>query len=78
MRLYALVFLIFILLCSGVTASGKMQDADAEEEEIIKILDMLKDYDLLINMDVYESTDKMNDDHNTVPDIEEKDKKGKQ
>lgn len=78
MRLYALLFLIFIFLCSGVTASDKKQDINKEEEEIIRVLDMLEDYDILINIEVYESTDKMNDNQNTMPDVEEKDKKGKQ
>jgi hypothetical protein len=55
-----------------------MQDVNAEEEEIIKVLDMLEDYDLLINMAVYESMDKMNDNQNTMPDVEKKDTKGKQ
>ncbi len=78
MRLYALLFLIFIFLCSGVTASDKKQDINKEEEEIIRVLDMLENYDLLTNMDLYNDKEKTDDALTIKPDVEEKDKKGKQ
>jgi hypothetical protein len=78
MRLYGLVFLIFVFLCGGAAASDGKQEADKEEEEIIKILDLLENYDLLINMDAYGDTDKTGGIRDTAPDSGENDKKGNQ
>ncbi|MBI5196173.1 MAG: hypothetical protein HZA10_07615 [Nitrospirae bacterium] len=67
---------IFIVLLSGANASGEKQDAKEVEEEIIKVLDMLEDYDLLINMDLYEDKEKTNDTQTINPNTEEKAKRG--
>jgi len=58
-----IIVLAFICLCSGgaALATNKEIAADAEEQEIIKMLDILKDYEFLRQVEFYEEVDIIKD-----------------
>lgn len=79
MRLYFVVTLLSVFLCRDTTISKEKQASiSKDDEEIIKMLDMLENYEFLKDMKLYEDNNNSEKDPINQPSgTKDKEKRGK-
>lgn len=78
MRLYFVVILLSVFLCRDTAISKEKQATiSKDDEEIIKMLDMLENYEFLKDMELYEDNNKEKDPINQISGTKDKEERGK-